>query len=72
MAKPTSLDTRCARHDIITNIEDAQYFKKHPELLHESSSEFVFNEDDLDHLDDEAVAKEVGDGCIQRSSTQSI
>mgnify|MGYP001571119716 CR=1 FL=1 len=66
MAKPTSLDTRYARHDILTNIKDAQYFDEHRELLHESASEFVFNEDDA-YWDDDLVAQEVGNGCHRHS-----
>ncbi len=66
MAKPTSIDKRCARHGVMENIDASKHFRDNPELLDESSSEYVFNEDSLDRIDDETVAKEVGNGCLRQ------
>lgn len=69
--KPSSLDARHARHGIMENIDAARQFAGNPALLDESSSEYLFTEDDLQVADDKFVAQEVGDGCLRRHPTQS-
>lgn len=67
--KPSSCDSRHARHGIVENIRASRHFVEHPELLDESSSEHLYTEDNA-HVDDDLVAREIGDGCLRRPPAQ--